>query len=52
MALVFIHLDDKDKDDLQVQLMLQASEFGLRIELWQILSRGNFTANLPVFVIN
>jgi len=46
LALVFNHIDDKDKFDLQVQLMLQASEFDIRIEPHPI-SREDFYSPNP-----
>ena len=46
VALVFNHLDDKDKFDLQVQLMLQASEFDIRIEPHPM-SREDFCSANP-----
>jgi predicted nucleotidyltransferase len=49
VALVFSHLDDMDKFDLQVQLMLQASEFDLRIEPHPM-SEDCFYSNNPFAV--
>ncbi len=49
IALVFDHLKDNDKFDLQVQLMLLASQVDTRIEPHPI-SNEDFNSNTP-FVI-
>jgi predicted nucleotidyltransferase len=46
LALIIDHLNDSEKFDLQVQLMLQASEFDLRIEPHP-LSSEDFYSNNP-----
>lgn len=46
LALIIDGLDDKDRFDLQVQLLLLASDFDLRIEPHPI-SREDFDINNP-----
>jgi predicted nucleotidyltransferase len=46
LALIIDHLNDDEKFDLQVQLMLQASEFDIRIEPHP-LSSEDFYSNNP-----